>query len=118
MAAMIKRLVLVPLLLLLGLQGCSWFAKDTRPKPAPVPELKSFVPVRTLWSVNVGDGGDSVLAPALVGNAVYAASRNGLVSRLDAGCKRRCRALASEGVERGARRAGGCRRRGGGALFG
>jgi outer membrane protein assembly factor BamB len=72
------------------LAGCSslnpfnWFASDNRPKMAGVPELRNAVPVRTLWQASVGPSGEAVLAPALSGDAIYAAARDGTVVRLDA----------------------------------
>jgi outer membrane protein assembly factor BamB len=74
----------------LGLAGCSslnpfsWFGGDSRPKMAALPELRSAQPVRPLWQANVGSAGEYVLSPALVGDTLYAAARDGTVMRLDA----------------------------------
>jgi len=67
------------------LSACSLFREDTRPKMAQLQELKESVPVRTAWTAKVGAAGESLLSPAMVGNAVYAAARDGTVLRLDAG---------------------------------
>lgn len=72
------------------LVGCSnlnpfgWFGGDSRPKPAPLPELKSAVPVRTMWQASVGASGEAALAPAVAAGSVFAAGRDGTVVRLDA----------------------------------
>jgi outer membrane protein assembly factor BamB len=65
-----------------ALAACS--SAPTGPKPAPLPELAQAKPVRVLWRAHVGGAGDFVFSPALVGDAVYAAARDGTVSRLDA----------------------------------
>lgn len=54
------------------------------PKPAELPQLDGPKEVRVLWSAHVGDAGSYAFAPALVGDAVYAAARDGAVTRLDA----------------------------------
>jgi outer membrane protein assembly factor BamB len=84
-----KRVIVA--MLALGLAGCSslnplgWFSKDNRPKMAGLPELRgAAAPVRTLWQANVGSAGEYVLAPALVGESLFAAARDGTVVRLDA----------------------------------
>jgi outer membrane protein assembly factor BamB len=79
-------------LVVLILGGCSnfslnpvdWFATSSGPTPAPLPPLSGGQTVRVLWSNNVGDAGQFVFSPVLVGDDVYAASRSGSVVRLDA----------------------------------
>ncbi|HEX2199420.1 MAG TPA: outer membrane protein assembly factor BamB [Burkholderiales bacterium] len=66
------------------LAGCSWFSAPSGPRPAPLPQLPEAREVRVLWSARVGDAGRFAFAPALVGDAVYAAARDGMVRRLDA----------------------------------
>jgi outer membrane protein assembly factor BamB len=78
----------------LGLPACSslpsmnpmdWFSgKATGPKPAELPALTGAQGVRVLWSANVGAAEFFVFMPALAGDSVYAAARNGTVARLDA----------------------------------
>ena len=59
---------------------------DTRPKMAPLPELKSTIAVKTLWQANVGTSGPVILNPAVVaGTGIFAAARDGTVVRLEAG---------------------------------
>jgi outer membrane protein assembly factor BamB len=53
------------------------------PKPAEVPPLENPKRVRTLWSVNVGAGQRFTFQPALAGESVYAAARDGTVTSLD-----------------------------------
>ena len=77
-------------LLPLVLAGCSsmnpmdLIRPDTRPKMAPLVEIKSPIGSKTLWQANVGTSGPVVLTPAVVGNAAYAAARDGTVARFDA----------------------------------
>jgi len=54
------------------------------PKPAELPALERGKELRELWSASVGDGGAFVFTPALAGESVYAASREGAVTRLKA----------------------------------
>ena len=78
------------LLLPLMLAGCSsmnpmdLIRPDTRPKMAPLVEIKSPIASKTLWQANVGTSGPAVFTPAVVGNAAYAAARDGTVARFDA----------------------------------
>ncbi|HEU4353500.1 MAG TPA: outer membrane protein assembly factor BamB [Burkholderiales bacterium] len=53
------------------------------PKPAEVPRLDNAKRVRTLWSTNVGTAQRFTFQPALAGDSVYAAARDGTVARLD-----------------------------------
>ncbi|MGQ0544511.1 MAG: outer membrane protein assembly factor BamB [Betaproteobacteria bacterium] len=68
------------------LSGCS--SAPTGPKPAPLPELGQAKPVRVLWRAEAGEAGPFVFSPALVGDAVFVAARDGTVRRLDAGTGR------------------------------
>jgi outer membrane protein assembly factor BamB len=69
-------------LLAAALAGCS--SAPSGPQPAPLPELAAAKPVRVLWRADVGEAGSFLFAPAVVGDAVYAAARDGTVTRLDA----------------------------------
>src|SRR4051794_40568749 len=67
------------------LAGCSIFSSSSpKPKMAELPPLKSSLAVKTLWNANVGTSGDYSLGPAVAANAVFAASRNGMVTKVDA----------------------------------
>ena len=80
------RRLLVALLVVL-VSGCSLFSRfreDPGPKMAALPELKSTLAVRTLWTVNLGRRADAALSPAVAGGSVFAAAADGTVVRLDA----------------------------------
>ena len=66
--------------------GCA--SGPTGPKPAELVKLDQPAVVRKLWSARVGDAGRFVFEPALSGDSVYAAARDGTVVRLDAGSGR------------------------------
>ncbi len=68
----------------LALAGCSLFSSDSGPKPAPLPPLERAQNVRVLWTAQVGGADRFVFTPALAGDSVYAAGRDGTVVRLDA----------------------------------
>ncbi|MEW5864962.1 MAG: outer membrane protein assembly factor BamB [Pseudomonadota bacterium] len=62
-----------------------WFrGQSGGPKPAELPALTSPHPVKVLWSASVGAAEGYVFSPALAGDSVYAAARDGTVVRLDA----------------------------------
>jgi outer membrane protein assembly factor BamB len=74
------------------LAGCSslpnpmdWLgSKPAGPKPADLPPLANPQAVRVLWSASVGGADAFVFSPALAGDGVYAASRDGTVARFEA----------------------------------
>ena len=76
--------------MLLG--GCSTIDKinpfsSAAPKGKPA-ELSAITPTAQIsvrWQANVGDGGEFVFTPAVVGDSVYAAARNGTLTRFDQG---------------------------------
>lgn len=75
-------------LLLTPLAGCStvsdWFsAKDVRDKPAPLIEFKQTATATATWRASVSAAGDYVFTPAIFGNSVFAAGRDGQISRFD-----------------------------------
>ena len=77
--------------LMLGIAGCAsmnplnWFSSAaTGPKPAELPAISNAMAVKTHWQANVGPSGIFVFSPALAGDSVYAAARDGSVTRLDA----------------------------------
>lgn len=83
----LRRLALI--VSLLSLAGCStvagWFG-GTAPKvkPAELPAFQETARLTRLWDLNVGSGQPYALTPAAEGQAVYAASREGRIVRLDA----------------------------------
>ena len=80
--------------LALAAAGCSsmpslnpvdWFKSTPMgAKPAELPPLSNPQPVRTVWQANVGPGGIFVFTPAVAEGSVYAAARDGNVTRLEA----------------------------------
>ena len=51
-------------------------------KPADLVEIKTPIPVRSVWKMDVGSGGNLVLQPAVLENAIYAAAAGGGVVRI------------------------------------
>src|SRR4051812_12392864 len=82
------RAALILSLALLGgcaaLDSINPFAKPSGPQPAALPQLGAERPVKVLWSASVGSADRFIFSPAIVRDAVYAASRDGSVVRLDA----------------------------------
>lgn len=67
-----------------SLNPIDWFSsKSTGPKPAELPVLSNAQPVKLLWSSSIGAAEGFFFSPLIVGDAVYAASRAGNVTRLD-----------------------------------
>jgi outer membrane protein assembly factor BamB len=62
------------------LAACS---SSSGPKPADPPRIDKPKRVRVLWSTNVGGGEPFAFFPALAAGSVYAAARDGTVTRLD-----------------------------------
>ena len=61
------------------LGGCaSWFGSGSEgPKPAPLTPIDQAQRVRVLWSASVPAAGNFFFGPALAGDSVYAAGRDG-----------------------------------------
>lgn len=83
--------LLLAALAALAIGGCSWldainpFSSGSKVKPA---ELKAFTPSAQLeaaWSGSVGSSGEFVLSPAVVGDTVIVAARDGSLTRYDSG---------------------------------
>lgn len=67
-----------------ALAGCSMFSSpNPRYDPAPLTEYAAGISANVAWTVSLGSGGGYGFAPALVGDAVYAATPNGRVSKID-----------------------------------
>lgn len=64
------------------LAGCS--SGSPGPKPAALEPIAEGRPVRVAWSESAGAAGAFLFSPARVGEAIFAAARNGTVVRLDA----------------------------------
>lgn len=54
-------------------------------KMASLPKFKPSIEVRSLWSASAGKAGDYTFKPAVVGNAVFVAGRDGTLRRLEDG---------------------------------
>lgn len=72
------------------LTGCSYLSflnpfSPSAPKMAPLPNFTPTAELRTEWSASVGGSGGYVFQPAVVGEAVIAAGRDGTVVRLEGG---------------------------------
>jgi outer membrane protein assembly factor BamB len=67
------------------LAGCSWFGgSDRRNDPVELTAITPTVNASIAWRASVGSGTSYGFAPAIVGEAVYAAARDGKVVRVDA----------------------------------
>lgn len=63
------------------LLGCASEKSDTV-KPAELADFKAAATVRTVWRISVGDSKGEPLQPAVLDNAVYAASAKGTLMRI------------------------------------
>ncbi len=61
--------------------GCS--SSSPTSKPAELTEFKTSLDVRVTWRLSVGSGRGTFLQPAVVENAIYAASADGTLVRVD-----------------------------------
>jgi outer membrane protein assembly factor BamB len=77
------RLLLAALCAALLASCANPFAKSG-PQPAELQQIPDARPVKVLWTVDVGNGDPYIFSPALAGDAVYTAARDGTVARLDA----------------------------------
>lgn len=64
------------------LAGCGFFGEKKTP-PSPLPEFQQSVNVGTSWRLSIGSGRGAFLQPAVVENALYAATASGVVLRVD-----------------------------------
>ena len=60
-------------------------SSDPKVKPAELAVIQPTAELKILWKENVGSAGAYTFTPAVVGDSVYAASRDGAVARFDAG---------------------------------
>lgn len=86
----------VGLVAAVALAGCSTVgdALDTinpfssaapKVKPAELTPIQATAQVRVLWQAGIGSAGEFVFTPAVVGKAVFAAARDGAVTRIEDG---------------------------------
>lgn len=78
------------LLAMFALGGCSavetvqgWMGKPGAIEPAKLQDFAETAKFEVRWHANVGDSGANVLQPALTSDAVYAASGDGELTRVD-----------------------------------
>ncbi|HEX5477422.1 MAG TPA: outer membrane protein assembly factor BamB [Burkholderiales bacterium] len=84
------------------LSSCALFSKPSGPQPAPLPDIAHPKKVRLLWSMSLPDAEQYIFSPAVAGDAVYVAARDGRVLRLDAKTGReRWRASPAEKLSAG-----------------
>lgn len=83
-------LLAVAFALLLG--ACSSVEKlnpfsssDPKVKPAELAAIQPSAELKILWKENIGSAGTYTFSPAVVGDSVYAAARDGAVARFDDG---------------------------------
>lgn len=82
---------LIAIASLIALTGCSAlssmnpFSKaETKNVPAALQEFKSSISIKSVWSSSVGVSGTFVLSPVQVESAIYAASADGTLVKIDA----------------------------------
>lgn len=91
---MSRRLLVLLAAAGLVLSGCASISESldsinpftsSAPKMAPLGAITTTAEVKTQWSASAGKSGDYVFAPAVVGNAVYVAGRDGNISKIEDG---------------------------------
>jgi outer membrane protein assembly factor BamB len=61
------------------------FSSSPKVKAAELTPITPTAELPVLWQANVGDAGDFVFSPAVVGDSVYAAGQDGTLARFDGG---------------------------------
>jgi len=87
-AALLAALVLLP--------GCS-SGPDKAAKPTALTPIAAPITLRRAWELDLGNSEDTFLRPAVLENALYAASRNGKLYRVDPATGREVWQLAVDG---------------------
>ena len=80
-----RRLVrtLATSLCVLALAGCALFSKENKHPPTELKPVSATLSVRQAWKADVGKSGPYSMQPAVAGNTVYAAAKNGNIVALD-----------------------------------
>lgn len=60
-------------------------SSDSKAKPTELAAIQSSAELRPVWQSSIGAGGEYVFTPAVIGDSVYAAGRDGSLARVDAG---------------------------------
>ena len=79
-----RLLVVLVSILLSACNPLNLLSSSSGPKPAPLPNIERPQEVRVLWSAYVGSADRFTFSPAPVGDAVFAAARDGTVARFAA----------------------------------
>lgn len=87
-----RPLTLLAVFAVLSLSACSTVEKlnpfsSSAPKikPADLAPIQTTAELKTLWQAPAGSAGEFTFSPAVVGDSVYAAARDGTVARFDGG---------------------------------
>jgi len=70
-------------LCVLALAGCALFSKENKHPPTELKPVSATLSVRQAWKADVGKSGPYSMQPAVAGNTVYAAAKNGNIVALD-----------------------------------
>ena len=76
---------LTTILMTAFLAGCGLFSSKSGPQMSELASFKPTIEVQEVWKYKIGEAGDSVFVPAVVGNAIFVASKEGKIARLEAG---------------------------------
>jgi outer membrane protein assembly factor BamB len=68
-----------------SLDSLNPFSGPPRPKMPVLEPLESSAPVTELWRYEVGQSGNAVFEPAVIGSSIFVAARDGTIARLDDG---------------------------------
>lgn len=72
-------------LLLAGCSSLNPFADTPGPKPTELKSIPNALGVKTLWSYSIGKAETYVFQPAVSGNSIFVASKEGELARIDNG---------------------------------
>jgi outer membrane protein assembly factor BamB len=66
----------------ISLAACSSF-KESKSPPAALAEFKESIPLKTVWSGNVGPSNDFTFSPVSISNSIFTAATDGTIVRFD-----------------------------------
>ena len=88
----VKRVKWMAVVAALSLGACSTVEKmnpfgssEPKVKPTELAAIQPTAELKSVWQANVGSAGEFTFSPAVVGDSVYAAARDGAVARFDGG---------------------------------
>lgn len=92
MSVPVASVKLLAVLAALALGACSTVEKlnpfgssGPKVKPAELAPIQSTAELKSAWQASVGSAGEFTFSPAVVGDSVYAAARDGAIARFDGG---------------------------------